>query len=429
MSATVAGRPVLASPRLARLAADVDAGVRDAVASFWSEMSERGTPLVEPIPDDPEARSLLTYVWRGDAATRNARLATLSWPSGGREAKMLTRIERTDVWRSTSYGVRPGHRTTYSFIVDESEPPAPRNRSAVPDPLNRDPLEFFAVPHHPEFATLFGSTWTLSTAVERAGTHEDCRYEPRGAVDPRLFRSERLGNERRIVAYMPPGVRPDLETRLVLILDGGLGFDADHRYVEVLDRLTLTRRIPPVVAVFVDQLQHFEVRPREMRFNSGFADFLALDLVPWITSRYGVARDAGHRVICGTSLGGIAAAFAALRHPGVFANVIAQSGSFPASAPGEREPESIARAIASGARVPVRFALDAGRLEGALAGDVVEGDHATDIVTATRHLRDVLRAKGYDVFHHEFEGAHDFGAWALSYETDLLALIATPATA
>ena len=38
------------------------------------------------------------------------------------------------------------------------------------------------------------------------------------------------------------------------------------------------------------------------------------------------------------------------------------------------------------------------------------GDGGSILVT-NRHLRDVLRAKGYEVFYQEFQGAHDYLSW------------------
>ena len=56
-------------------------------------------------------------------------------------------------------------------------------------------------------------------------------------------------------------------------------------------------------------------------------------------------------------------------------------------------------------RLPVRFYLDAGTMELDMTG------RGSSILVPNRHLRDVLRAKGYEVFYQEFHGAHDYVSW------------------
>lgn len=426
--AQVAAAPAsTGSPRLARLRDELTGDAAGALEGFWAELRARGTPLIEPIADDPEARSLLTFVWRGDVRTETVRLSVLSWPPGGKADLLLRRLDDTDVWSSATYTIRPGHRTTYAFVVNEPAPDAPprdvRNRYAVADPLNRYPLAFTRDDDHPELAAIFGADWTLSSVVEEGGPPEDPRYEPRGRLRCERFRSATLGNERNVWTYAPPGVEDGDELWLGVVLDGAIACRVDHRYLAALDRIAAEPGIPPALTVFVDSIHHTEVRPRELRFNDAFADMVACELVPWIAARHRISLDPRRHAISGTSLGGLAAAHAALRYPNVFGNVIAQSPSFNAAAPGEREPESLARVVAARPALAIRFSLEAGRLEGLMKGGTALDDHPADIVTSTRHLRDVLRAKGYEVFYTEFEGAHDFCAWARNSEQRLRELL------
>jgi hypothetical protein len=57
------------SPRLAGLASELAAGDAQALERFWAELQAQGTPLYEP-GGDP-AHTLVTFVWRGEAETRN----------------------------------------------------------------------------------------------------------------------------------------------------------------------------------------------------------------------------------------------------------------------------------------------------------------------------------------------------------------------
>jgi enterochelin esterase family protein len=85
--------------------------------------------------------------------------------------------------------------------------------------------------------------------------------------------------------------------------------------------------------------------------------------------------------------------------------VISQSGAF-WWAPEDEEYEWLARHVASTAAREISFYLDAGRLE-----DGPNPDTGLSMLTVTRHLRDVLRARGYPVRYQEFSGGQDPIGW------------------
>jgi enterochelin esterase-like enzyme len=120
-------------------------------------------------------------------------------------------------------------------------------------------------------------------------------------------------------------------------------------------------------------------------------------------------------MIGGSSYGGLAATCAAYRHPETFGNVLSQSGSYwwtpppdPSKPNGfapKADPNYVAQLFINSPKLPVRFYLDAGSQEWDRDVD------GSSILVTNRHLRDVLRAKGYKVFYQEFQGAHDYQSW------------------
>ncbi len=58
-----------------------------------------------------------------------------------------------------------------------------------------------------------------------------------------------------------------------------------------------------------------------------------------------------------------------------------------------------------GPRLSLRFYMDAGTDEIDLTG------LGRDILASSRHMRDVLLAKGYEVHYQEFIGGHDYLSW------------------
>lgn len=199
----------------------------------------------------------------------------------------------------------------------------------------------------------------------------------------------------------------------------------------ILDTLLAADRIPPMVAIFVDNAdgtdeERSAARSRELPCYPPFADFLAQELIPWIRANYHVSAEPSSTIVAGSSFGGLAAAYAAFRYPEIFGNVLSQSGAFqwkPGHDPfqpdsgEESEDEWLIREYAIGPLQDVRFYLDVGIFD----SRTLPGERP-GILLANRHLRNVLRAKGYALHYAEFCGGHDYACWRGTLADGLLAL-------
>jgi len=398
------------SPRIAALRKEVAAGDAAAVERFWQRISQEGTPLVEPVEGTAED-VLVTFLWRGgdgDNETRDVLVVASPGDLANEEAMAaarMSRLEGTDVWFK-SHRMRADARFGYAFLVNDPFPPSiklteeqeeARWASLRPDPLNPrkaiEPLislaEMPAAPKQP---------WI----EHHAGV-------PAGRVQESTFRSERLGNERIVRVYTPPGYYPKGKDSkgqplgLLIVLDGRT-YSSDIPGPTILDNLIAAGRIPPVVAVFIGNPSP-EARVVELACHPPFAEFLERELIPWVRRGYRVSSDPARTVIAGSSLGGLAAACAGLAHPEIFGNVLSISGSFYWRPPSESEPEAIARQIATGPKRKLRFYLEAGLMEGRPRPE------SPSLLESNRHLRTVLQAKGYEVTYAEFNGGHDYLCW------------------
>ncbi|HEX4964510.1 MAG TPA: enterochelin esterase [Thermoanaerobaculia bacterium] len=403
----------LASPRLGSLHREMEAGGLATLERFWHRLAEEGTPLVEPVAGEGSDR-LVTFLWRGGDETRNvlvvASPSNLASEEGIAEAR-LSRLPGTDVWYK-SRRMKADARFAYAFSVNDSLVPSAKTTeeedearwaALKPDPLN---------PHRaPE---------PLASLAELPAAPKQPWIEPRanvpaGRIEERRFRSERLGNERIVRIYTPPGYDPQGKPYDLLVVLDGRTYTSDVPAPTILDNLLAAGRIPPLVAIFVANPSP-EARTLELSCHPPFGEVLARDLIPWARRGYRVTADPARTAIAGSSLGGLAAACAASKHSDVFGNVLSLSGSFYWWPPGETEPEWLARQLAAGPKLPVRFYLEAGLMEDRQRPD------GPSLLASNRHLRTVLQAKGYAVEYHEFNGGHSILNWRGSFADGLLAL-------
>ncbi|MDX6528678.1 MAG: hypothetical protein QOH41_968 [Blastocatellia bacterium] len=382
----------LDSPRLIALARKVKAGNRAALKLFWEEVQGK-TPLVEPVPGDDQLRRV-TFLWRGGAEASEVTLEGPILPDS-QDASLL-RLASTDVWFRT-VRLPATARFTYGF-----KRPGKRQ---VFDPLN--PLRF----RSSSFAEL-----PAAPPQSWIGIQPDV---PKGTLWHEKLRSENLKEERSVSIYTPPGYDPKSGSYGLLVLFDGQDYRGPMPIPTILDNLVAAKKIRPLVAILVDN-QSEESRDRDLECYPPFADFLAKELVPWARQRYRFSAEPERTIVGGVSLGGLNAAYCALRYPEVFGNVLSQSGAF-GYFPGWEDQEAseyspfgwLIRQFVTTRKLPIRFYLEAG---------LFENDCADPLLAQNRRMRDVLEAKGYSVVYSEFAGGHEFLSWRGSVADGLIAL-------
>jgi enterochelin esterase-like enzyme len=410
----------VASPRLLVLKKDIEAGNRAALERFWQDVTKQGTPLVEPVKE-ADRQVLLTFLWRAKEETRN--VVVFGGVAGTDiNENQMTRLLDTDLWYKT-YKVRDDARFSYSLSLNDSLVPFERIDLKDQKAVNQRISTFKTDPLNPK--TYLGLPPTSLVELPGAPPQPWTKRSPdvpAGKIEEKKLKSAILGNERKVWVYTPPGYKTSGEPYGLMVLFDGFAYTLLVPTPVILDNLLAKGLILPMIAIVLDNPTP-RSRDDEMPCNARFADFLASEAVPWVRDNYNVTKDANRIIVAGSSYGGLAATFAGFRHPEVFGNVISQSGSFWWKPNGDAEHEWLTRQFVASPRLPVRFYLDIGLME---RGPSPDG--GPDQVVVNRHMRDVLRAKGYFVHYVEFNGGHEYLSWRGTLSDALLVLAGKGAT-
>jgi enterochelin esterase-like enzyme len=403
------------SPRVSELYRRIEAGEPGAADAFWHRLAREGTPLLEELETDRESL-LLTLVWRAEGPVRNVVVVPGLEQIWHPERNRMEQVPGTHLWHRT-WQVRRDLRTTYCFSPDdplralhemdhaqEALYFEQRMRAWRPDPLN--PRRFSPNPALPPMSVIElpdapGQLWSAPLPDV-----------PEGQLEERLFQDARFGWERRFWLYRSPGFDTAQAPALLVLCDGEGHLELG--VTDVLDKLSASHRIPPLACVL---LSHSD-RNLELPCHDAFVEELVTGLLPLVRDELRLPGNPSRTVIGGWSYGGLAAAFAALRHPEVFGNVLSQSGSFWWAPQGAGEHEWLASQFALSPRRELRFHLNVGLLE---CGP--SPDNSPSQLVANRHLRDVLRARGYEVTYRELNGGHDYLGWPAGLADGLIALL------
>jgi enterochelin esterase-like enzyme len=382
-------KPLYESPRIAAVAAELASGDRDAITRFWRELDGKA-PLIECVGDDFRY-CWVTFVWRGNTHTQKIGLLG-DLPYTDRSKWYMTRLGDTDLWFKTERILKDAR---FGYLINEND------TGYRPDPLN---------PH----------SWGGRSVAELPDAPEEPWIRetpgvPKGTLINETFKSKVLNEDRSFSIYLPSGYDSDGESfNLLVVFDGeSYGREGVVPTPTILDNLIHKLRLPRTMAVLVNSQQ---TRDRDLLCSEPFALFIAKELVPWVREKYRATSDPTRTVVAGSSYGGLAATWTAFRHADVFGNVLAQSGTFsynPNSVGAQdsdyyQETGWLTRQFVRGPMLPLRFYLQVGRFEG--------------LSLPTRHLRDVLEAKGYQVTFAEYSGNHDYLSWRNSLGDGLIAL-------
>ncbi len=133
--------------------------------------------------------------------------------------------------------------------------------------------------------------------------------------------------------YVPAQYDPGTPAALMVWQDGHVMVqrDGNTRSQIVFDNLTAAKKIPVMIHVFIDPGTIGDKSLRGIEYDTvsdRFARFLRDEILPVISAKYNLRKDAYSRAIAGNSSGGICAFNAAWFQPDQFSRVLSRIGSF-----------------------------------------------------------------------------------------------------
>jgi len=395
----------------------------ETVEAFWNEIRSKGTPLIEPHPHSSD-QSLVTFLWEGSQETKNVVIVSNIADFDLTKAKM-SKIDGTNIWFRT-YEVRNDLRTTYQISPNDplkslEELSENKDWDGIKsltknwqrDPKNPLTLIFPALKSDPELKVSI-------VELPKAPTQPWIKKQPHvksGSIERHSIKSEILKNERDVWIYKPHGYSSTGNPYPLLLVFDGEAYTNVVPTPTILDNLISSKKIPPVVGVFVSSLK-MPVRNQELPCYPPFLSFLKDELIPWFSENLNLSKDPSQRIVAGSSYGGLAAGYVAYSCPDQFGCVLSQSGSFAWRSDPSKESGWLIRQFAISPKLPIKFYLEAGLLE---RHYFAESDGS--ILNVNRHMRNVLQAKGYELTYHEFCGGHDYVCWRGSLADGLMSFI------
>jgi len=247
---------------------------------------------------------------------------------------------------------------------------------------------------------------------------------PHGRVEEFTFESDLLNNRRRVYVYLPPQYDADSTQNYptLYVHDGG-EYLSRAKLPTILDNLTHSQEIPPLIAVMVDPVD----RMREYWASEDYGRFTERELVPYIDGHYRTRAQREARGVMGASLGGLISTYLALSRPQLFSKVGGQSSALFlleggrgvslaaelqarfSSLQNQRNGFKPLSSLVEELRQPVAFYFDVGKYE-------------PQFIPAHHRLVPLLEAKGCPCFFQELTGGHNWTSWR-AHLKDLLTFL------
>ncbi|WP_425449113.1 alpha/beta hydrolase-fold protein [Dethiothermospora halolimnae] len=397
----------ITSFEILKLEKQLDQGNREALEQFWSNIEEKGSPLIEDIKEDPDYH-LVTFIYKGDDKVKNVLVIPEMEDCMFLNYKM-ERLLDTNLWYISCI-IRNDIRLQYNYSVN--------------DPLDDDWDSRFENLQHDELNKNFlyvvdeddGDDEILSYVVmPKADEHiwvKENNHISKGKIMEYSLESSRLEASRRVRVYTPHGYNEDGQPYKFLVLTDGDEYLELLSVKNVLDNLIADKKIPPVITLFIDST---DTREEELSCSDLFLDIVINDFMPWFRKNYNISQEARDGIIGGLSLGGLTASYIGLNYSEVFGNVLSQSGAYwykPNDWDKEESDCWISSQFKKIEKLPLKFYLNVGVLE-----------EKENMIGVNKKLRDVLQAKGYKVEYEEFKGGHDYLCWGENLSNGLISLI------
>lgn len=404
------------------------------LSKFWEKIELNGAPFVERCNDLNYL--LVTFLYRNEASDINVSIDIKNGYIGDGENDMnLIHISNTDVWYRT-YKVPSDWTTSYRFIVTENASKKNDPKSTTQNGFSKD-LDKNSDSGKTRVVDDSYNKSRIPDGIVSEETYNVFDYFhdsskvwfyvksniKKGHLESFQFESKILNNVRNIMVYKPNGYtdsdceKTDMKKYpTIIFFDQSLYINRIPVHV-ILDNLIAAKKIPPCVAIFVDN-QPTQRRELELPLYEPFADFIALELMPWAYKNFKLIEDPNTTIIAGVSYGGLASSYIALKYPNLFGNVLSQSGSFWR---GKKVTDSIPWLpiqYNSLTKLPIRFYLDCGLQE-----TIMRSFSNFNFIENHRKMRDILKSKGYEVYYQEFQGGHEWSGWRKTLPDGLIILL------
>ncbi len=220
---------------------------------------------------------------------------------------------------------------------------------------------------------------------------------PRGTIDTLSVTSSALGLTHRVMVYRPAVVASSGERfPSMYALDGGQYLQLAHM-ATILDNLIADEAIVPVVVIFVDPRTDPDIdstnrRMSEYAMSKPFLTFLSSELRPRLLRTYHLDESPEKTAIMGISLGGLQATYASFLLPGTFGLCAAQSPAY------QWDHSAILHLFAPSPRKAIKMYISTGTIH--------------DAEKESRIMRNLLRARGYELKYEESPEGHNWMNWA-----------------
>lgn len=188
----------------------------------------------------------------------------------------------------------------------------------------------------------------------------------------------------------------------LLFLDGEL-FTDRVKAPDVIASAQESGSLPPLACVYLSNLSAAD-RHEVYTCNERFAAFVALEMPRWIERELGRFE---RLFLCGLSLSALQSIFTGLKHPGIFAGILAQSPS------AWWQDERLASSLDTLSSFRGRFWLSVGtrEVEENVSHPPTPLIQKTSQVASVRRLAKCMTKAGHDTHLNEYDGGHDPACW------------------
>jgi len=218
------------------------------------------------------------------------------------------------------------------------------------------------------------------------------RGVPRGTLTKYMLPTWMMLPEgkRAVHLYKPPVDGP---VPLLVVYDGN-DYLQRGKLAVMVDNLIAEKRIRPLGIAFLRNggpRRFVEYACSEVTL--AWIDHEVLPLARQELNLLDIQKHPGAYGVLGASMGGLMALYTGLRMPGVFGQVLSQSGAFHF----EQFDTVTVDMVRHFPKIDIRIWMDAGKLEW--------------LLNSSQRMHKLLEAKGYEVTYREFTGGHNYTAW------------------